>query len=186
MRRLALLGLLALGLPATAGPPPEPPDFKIAFWFRRDDPLNTFQFQAYDLRKGQYNPAVVEAWLTRIQRDYPSYKAYIRDVRLAPGEEARKKVASVIIEEHIATGGPYTGVGLHGTRDSIFGNAVGSFYHPPGFGLTSEAPRYFGRAEFAKPLRGLPEVGNGLGSAGVVSPPSYPFPVPFPYPRPHP
>ncbi|HMB08849.1 MAG TPA: hypothetical protein VKP69_34620, partial [Isosphaeraceae bacterium] len=100
MIRLALLGPLTLVLAgpalAAAAPPPEPPDFKIAFWFRPNDPLNTFQFQTYDIRKGEYNPAVVEAWLTRIRRDFPAYKAYVKDVRLAPGEEARRKVAATI------------------------------------------------------------------------------------------
>src|SRR5512135_165592 len=188
MNRLASLGPLALVLAgparAAAAPPPGPPDLRIAFWFRRNDPLNTFQFQAYDIRKGEYNPAVVEAWLTRIRRDFPAYKAYVKDVRLAPGEEARRKVAATIIDEHIATGGPYTGLGLHGIQDRIFGGAIGSLYHPQGLGLTSEAPRLSGGPGSARPLRSPPEVGGG--GSGAFSPPSYPSPVPYPYPRPHP
>jgi hypothetical protein len=181
MRRIALLGLLGLSIPAAAAPPPEPSEFKIAFWFRRNDPLNTFEFQVYNVRKGEYNPAAVEAWLARIGRDFPGYNAYIKDVRIAPGEEAKKKVAAAIIDEHIATGGPYTGLGLHGTRDRIFGSAIGSLYHSQGLGIASEAPRFSGGPGFAHPLRSLPGVGGG---AGAFSPPPYPFPIP--YPRPHP
>jgi hypothetical protein len=179
MRRIALLGLLALSIPAAAAPSPEPPDFKIAFWFRRNDPLNTFQFQAYDVRKGEYNPVVVEAWLDRIGRDFPGYIAYVKDVRIAPGEAARQKVAATIIDEHIATGRPYTGLGLHGIHDRIFGSAIGPLYHAQGLGLTSEAPRFVGGPGFAHSPRSLPGV-------GAYSPPSYLFPVPYPYPRPHP
>jgi hypothetical protein len=162
---LVLLGLLGL---ATDAPPSEAPDFKVAFWYQRRDPLNTFQFQIYDLRKGEYNPLAVAAWLDRMARDFPSYKAYVNDVRVSPGEEPRKKVASVIIAEHILTGGPNGGYGLRG----------GPGVFPPRLDFGIGGPPTMSRG-ISRPLRSLPGVGGSPPSL-----PSYPFPFPYPYPRP--
>ena len=167
---MALLGTLTI--PAAA-PPPEPPDFKVAFWYRRNDPLNTFQFQIYDVRKGEYDAAAVASWLGRVARDFPGYRAYVHDVRASPGEEPRRKVASVIIAEHIITGGPNGGYGLR--------SGGGSSYRGLDFGLMSGAPSGPAGPGVSRPFRSLPGVGGSPPSL-----PSYPFPVPYPYPRPHP
>jgi hypothetical protein len=157
---LVLLGLL--GLPAVA-PPDEAPDFKVAFWYQRRDPLNTFQFQIYDIRKGEYNPVAVAAWLERMAHDFPGYKAYVNDVRVAPGEEPRKTVASVIIAEHIIAAGPYGGYGLRGD--------TGAFSRGLDFGKTGARPS-------PRPLRTLPSVGGSPTRAGPtqnITSPTMPF-----------
>jgi hypothetical protein len=164
---LALLGALAV-----ADTPPDspsgPPDFQVAFWYQRRDPLNTFSFQVYDVRKGEYNPVAVAAWLGRMAREYPGYKAYVHEVRVSPGEEPRRKVASVIIAEHILTGGPNGGFGLH--------SVPGVFSRGLDFGFMGQAP-------ISRPFRSLPAVG---GSPPTLPTIPYSFPFPYPYPRPHP
>jgi hypothetical protein len=50
-------------------------------WFRRADPLATFKYQVYDVRKGEYT-AAVETWVKDVQTKYPSYLAVVRDVDL--------------------------------------------------------------------------------------------------------
>ena len=57
-------------------------DFKVVFWYRRADPLATFKYQVYDVRKGEYTPAV-EAWIQNVQSKYPAYTAFTRDVDLS-------------------------------------------------------------------------------------------------------
>jgi hypothetical protein len=160
---MALLVLLVLlGLPAVA-PPDEAPDFKVAFWYQRRDPLNTFRYQIYDVRKGEYNPVAVAAWLDRMAHDFPGYKAYVNDVRVAPGEEPRKKVASVINAEQIRTGGPNGGPGLRGD--------TGAFNRGLNFGN-------FGARPSPRPSRTLPSVGGSPTRAGptqINTSPTMPF-----------
>jgi hypothetical protein len=156
-----------LGLPPDSSPA-EAPAFKVAFWYQRRDPLNTFHFQIYDVQKGEYNPVAVAAWLDRMAREFPGYKAYVNDVWVTPGEVSRKKVASVIIAEHIQTGGPNGGYGLRGSP--------GTFYRGLDFGIG--VPPSIPRA-VSRPFRSLPGVG---GSPPTL--PTYPFPVPYPRPVP--
>ena len=57
-------------------------DFKVLVWYRRADPLATFKYQVYDLRKGEFTPAVV-AWIKTVNAKYPTYTAFTRDVDLS-------------------------------------------------------------------------------------------------------
>ena len=50
-------------------------------WYRRADPLVTFNYQVYNLRKGEFTPAV-EAWMSEVHGKYPAYTAFTRDVNL--------------------------------------------------------------------------------------------------------
>ena len=87
MRHTLLPGFivfLALGCSSPAAPgsqatPPGQPsdaanqtDFKVVVWYNRDRPLETFKYQIYDVRKGEYTPAV-DAWL---QLFAPRYKSH--------------------------------------------------------------------------------------------------------------
>jgi hypothetical protein len=93
-----LLPLLFAQVPA-----PTPPDFKVVFWLDGA----TLHHQAYDVRKGQYTPAV-EDWL-RQQRprfDATGYAvegrlATVRDVYLArePGRTEPEKLEAAIARE---------------------------------------------------------------------------------------
>src|SRR5690348_7045312 len=57
-------------------------DFKVITWFRRDQPLATFKYQIYDVRKGEYAPAV-DAWLELMRTKHPAYEVTVRNVDLA-------------------------------------------------------------------------------------------------------
>ncbi len=72
-------------------------EVKVLVWYRRADPLATFKYQVYDLRKGDYTRAV-DAWIKDVQAKYPAYIAFIRDVDLSveKGKSDSLKVGSVI------------------------------------------------------------------------------------------
>src|SRR6516165_1857113 len=72
-------------------------DFKVVVWFRRDRPLESFSYQIYDLRKGEYSPAV-DDWVQLMRTKYPGYYLAIRDVRLEDekGETELLKVGAVV------------------------------------------------------------------------------------------
>jgi hypothetical protein len=176
--------------PASADPAARPPDYKIAYWYRRSDPLNTFRFRAYDLRKGQYT-AAVDRWLQTMQADHPDYAAYVKDLRLKPDsvEGEGKQIATAILQENIAQGGPNGGTGV---RDlyGIYGGGLNRLLSP-GLGPARPLP---GRDD------GVSLYSRGYGfikSPGANRPPGFlaspyqgsqgiPGPFPFPYVRPHP
>ena len=69
-------------------------------WYRRDGPLDTFKYQVYDVRKGQYTPAV-DVWIQLLRTKYPAYDVMIREVDLTreQGETESLKVGSVVKRE---------------------------------------------------------------------------------------
>ena len=143
-------------------------DYKIAFWFRREKPLESFQYQAYDLRKGEYTREV-DDWLAVMQSKFPGYVAFVRDVDLAhvKGETEPLKVGAIVQEELWAAA----------AREGIFLN--------PQARITSGRSQVpITRIERRFPL--VPT--QPLGSSGFTNlgPPEPSFPVPMPYPRPHP
>ncbi len=83
-----------------ARPGPANADYKVLIWYRRDDPLGTFQHQTYDVRKGEYTKAV-EDWVRDIKSKYPAYLVQVRTIDLARerGETEKLKVGSVIYRE---------------------------------------------------------------------------------------
>jgi hypothetical protein len=140
-------------------------DFKVLVWYHRDDAVGTFQYQVYDLRKGEYS-AAVDAWIKDIPAKYPAYIVLVRDVdlRRVKGETEKLKVGSVIKNELMvaaAMSGVTLGEGLR-TRP-------GATYLGP-----SQAPR-------VNRSPGRPQNDRSFLNQ---NPPS--FPVPVPYPRPHP
>jgi hypothetical protein len=154
-----------------AEPAGKHPDFKVLVWYRRDDPLGTFKYEVYDLRKGEYT-AAVDTWISNIQKSYPAYLAVVRrvDLKRERGETEMLKVGSVIRRELMAAAG-MAGVFVD---SGTIGNPT------PALGL-NRAPR---------PAGSIGSLNRPLGSAGIdrsyLNPPDYPFPVPVPYPRPHP
>jgi hypothetical protein len=182
--RSPVLALLLTLLPAVAGA--QPADYKVAFWYRRADPLSSMRHQVYDLRQGQYTAAVDE-WLRTMRTTRPDYDAYVKDFRVDPesGESARKQLATMILGEYLDRGGPNGGYGVRdaqgiygsGARPALIGTPrVGTWAVPA---LPSEGSTY---------LRGY----GFLSAPGANRPPSYALPPtttsPFPYPyvRPHP
>src|SRR5690242_16769928 len=113
---LAALGAADCSVPARAQAPSRPAgsvppspariDFKVVTWFRRDEPLATFKYQIYDVRKGEYTPAV-DAWLELMRTKHPAYEVTVRNVDLAreKGQTEMLKVGSVIKRELAAVAG---------------------------------------------------------------------------------
>jgi hypothetical protein len=182
--RLLLVALLLLPLPAAAGAPP--PDYKVAFWYRRADPLSTMQHQVYDVRRGEYTPAVAD-WLRTMRTTRPDYEAYIKDFFLDPtsGESAKKQLATMILREYRDRGGPYGGYGLRDAQGIYGPGGLPALIPVPRLGLPA-APAF--RSDASAYSRGY----GFLNSPGANRPPPYALPPtttsPFPYPyvRPHP
>ena len=157
---------LGLNLPAHI-------DFKVITWFRRDQPLATFKYQIYDVRKGEYTPAV-DAWLELMRTKHPAYEVTVRNVDLAreKGQTEMLKVGSVIKRELAAVAG----------LEGVFvgeGIASGLSRLPtftPGLGSSTARPGLF------RPGPPGPRIDRSL----YANPPSSGFPFPVPYPRPHP
>jgi hypothetical protein len=146
-------------------------DFKVIIWFRRDQPLQTFKYQVYDVRKGEYTPAV-DTWLELMRTKYRGYEVTVRDVDLTreKGQTEALKVGSVIKRELMAVAsleGIFIGEGVSG-------------------GLTRSLTPWPG---LPAPLGGAsPAMTRALRPSRAIelNSPSPTFPVPMPYPRPHP
>jgi len=190
---LYLAAVMALAdPPAASDPPPHPPDYVIAFWYLRSDPLTSIRHQVYDVRKGQYTHAVTD-WLETLRTRYPAYSAYIKEVRLKPDsdESEKKQLAAVILQEFVAKGGPYGGFGLH-DASGLYGSA-GRLDTLVGPNRARELSDLEKRASVSTYIRGYGFVNTPGASRppGFLSSPSQPssgIPSPFPYPyvRPHP
>jgi hypothetical protein len=145
-------------------------DFKVVLWYRRDRPLDTFKYQIYDLRKGQYTPAF-DAWVQLLRTKYTAYHVTVRDVVLEDetGETEMLKVGAVVKRELMAAA-------------ALEGVVVG--YGVPGFQLPAIAPR----TDLAAPSRiSQPATpGAAFGRSSYLNPPWPSFPFPMPYPKPHP
>jgi hypothetical protein len=147
-----------------------PADYRVVVWFRQDRPLDTFNHQIYDVRKGEYSPAVND-WLNLMKTKFPAYVVTVRDVDLAREKGATEalKVGSVIRRELMAAAA-LEGVFLGDTGPGPLGRP------PTGRSGLPASPSMIGR-----PL--LPGSPSGTIDLG---PPRASFPVPVPYPRPHP
>jgi hypothetical protein len=140
-------------------------DFIVLVWYRRHEPLVTFQYQVYDVRKGEYT-AAVDAWIQDVRARYPAYLVLVRTVDLAitPGGTESLKVGSVIHRE-LMIAAARSGVVLGGPLEIR-----------PGPSQSGRGP--------SRPANRLPGSIGGDRSFLNPSPPS--FPVPMLYPRPHP
>jgi hypothetical protein len=151
-------------------------DYRVVIWFDKSRPIETFRYQAYDLRANQYTKAV-EDWLRLIASRYPGYQAYTRDVDLAQerGATDAQKVGSAMVRDLMAAAAYYGGVEFGGPR-RITGVGPSPTPRPsaPGPLMPSIPPQPFG------------SIGRANFPPVDLSPLSPPFPVPIPYPRPHP
>jgi hypothetical protein len=175
---MLLIAALLVGLvPRAQSTPPKPndaprsADFRVVVWYRRDQPLETFKYQAYDQRKGEYTPAV-DDWITLLRTKYPAYQVRVRNVFLdrEKGATEALKVGSVI-------------------REELLGAAAlqGVFLGTPALGPPTRPlfPRIEARAAPAVLGRPTP-AGAAFPDRSYLNPPAPGFPVPVPYPRPHP
>jgi hypothetical protein len=142
-------------------------EFKVLIWFRRADPLATFNYQVYDLRKGEFTSAVV-AWIKDIDAKYPAYTAYTREVDLSieKGKTEALKVGSVVKRE-LTVAAALSGV--------ILGSPISGHNRPFETlrGTNSSAGQRTQPSRFSNDR-------SFLQTAPAT------FPVPLPYPRPHP
>jgi hypothetical protein len=174
---LLIAALLAGVVPRAQSTPPKPndapgsADFRIVVWYHRDQPLETFKYQVYDQRKGEYTHAV-DDWITLLRTKYPAYQVRVRNMSLdrVKGATEALKVGSVIREELLAAAA-----------------LEGVFLGVPSLGPSARP--LFPRAEVAP----APAVFRRPSPPGVAFPdrsylnppgPSFPFPVPYPRPRP--
>jgi hypothetical protein len=114
---LVSLALLLLRLPTAAATPEFGPgeaasgaravrrpaprgDFLVLVWYHRNDPLGTFKYEVYDLRREQ-NIAKIDSWITDTRTKYPAYVISVNDVDLTRERGATEslKVGSVIQRE---------------------------------------------------------------------------------------
>ncbi|MDG3007045.1 hypothetical protein [Paludisphaera mucosa] len=169
--------LAAIATPlALAGQPPAAAearraDFQVVAWFRRDQPIATFQYQVYDVRKGDFTPAV-EAWVGMMRREYPAYEVVVRAVDLAreQGPTEARKVGAVVHRELLAAA----------AAEGIFlGGAVSAR------SVVAREPLNVRLAPIGGP-RGPYRDLQGSPAAFRQNPAPAGFPVPMPYPRPHP
>lgn len=146
---------------------PSKPDFKLVCWFKRSNPVNTFQCMPYNVGKGQYT-AKVDEWLEMMHEHFPNYRAYVKPVWISTKEhvDVEETLAGVIRHERMMAGGE--DVDYIPQNSTILSASVG--YEP--------SATQANRGSMTIP-------GSGGGAAAYVPQP-YPFPNPFPYTRPHP
>jgi hypothetical protein len=145
-------------------------DFKVLVWYRKSDSINTFKYQIYDVRKGEYT-AKIDEWVKDVQTKYPGYYVVLRDVDLKreKGETELLKVGSVIDRELIVAAGR-AGIALGSGR-----RATSS----PFFGLGRGAQN-----TGSKRTPGLkPSPGSSRHDRDFLTPSPTPFPVPVPFPH---
>jgi hypothetical protein len=140
-------------------------DFKVLVWYSRADPLATFKYVVYDVRKGEYSPAA-QAWLNDVRVKYPAYIAFGRDVHLdrENGKTELLKVGAVIKRELMVAA-------------ALSGVEIGGAAHinrRPSFSSQNQTPGLNRRTDTMSIDRSF------------LNPAPTSFPVPIPYPRPHP
>ena len=177
MLTLAILAIAATPRPAPGGPGEagsgrrpavvlrDDTDYVVLVWYRGDDALGTFQYQTYDVRKGDYTPAV-DDWIVMMRTKYPHYVVRALPVNLAleRGDTEKLRVGSVIQRELL----------LAAARS----------------GVVLGAPMRIGPGPNASPRpSSQPSVWNqapGAGGASNLNLPGNQFPFPTPYTRPRP
>lgn len=174
------LGLTSIALvgPARAdgegeGSPAAKVDYKVVVWYRKSDPIDTFEYQTYDVRKNEYTPAVDE-WVEMMRTRYPNYEVVVRDVDISreTGPTETRKVGSVIYRELLSAA----------AAQGVF---VGPEAPPLNLPKLPERPKFLD----APILSPGPYPGYGYSPILPMfyqNPLPAGFPVPMPYPRPHP
>jgi hypothetical protein len=181
---LALSSAAASTPPAPGNSSAVPPDYRIAFWYRRADPLASMRHQVYDVRKGEYTPAVA-GWLQTMHTTRPDYDAYVVDMRLdsQSADTPRKQLATRILAEYIARGGPYGGLGA-GDGQGIYGiGGLPSLYTPR---FRPESQTGSGVSTYVRGYGFVSSPGANRIPSYAQPPGGYPWPMPYPYVRPRP
>jgi hypothetical protein len=154
----------AAGVRRPVGRGPARADFVVLIWYRRTDALKTFQYQNYDVRKGEYTGAV-DDWIRLMQEKHPAYLVRVRpvDLRRERGGTEKLKVGSVVYRELLIAAAE-SGVVLGAPLEISSGPSVSG----------------------GRPARSNLPAALGGGDRSYLNPSAPSFPVPLPYPRPHP
>jgi len=141
-------------------------EFKVIVWYRRDDPLGTFKYEVYDLRR-EPDTAKIDAWIKEVRTKYPKYIVSVHDVDLKRERGATEslKVGSVIQRELTVAAG-LAGIVVGGGLNPRLGQG-------PGLSPTPSA-----RPRSAPELNRLP-----ASDRSFLNPSPTAFPVPVPYPH---
>jgi len=145
-------------------------EFRVLVWYRRNDPLGTFKYEVYDLRR-EKDTEKIDAWIKEVRTKYPAYILTVHDVDLKRERGATEslKVGSVIQRELMIAAG-LAGIVVGGGFDRRAG---------PGLGMSSAMPS--SRTSPVPRFNRLP--GSPAGDRGYLNPNPPTFPVPVPYPR---
>jgi hypothetical protein len=142
-------------------------DYKVLIWYRKSDPIATFKYEIYDLRKGEYTPQADE-WIKDVRAKYPAYRVAVRDIDLARenGKTELLKVGSVINRELVAAAAVAGIVMGPGQTDS----------RPAGYGVFGGAPSAaFNRGSGLSRSRTSPGINRDY-----LKPSTSPYPIPVP------
>ena len=136
-------------------------DFKVVVWYRRDRPLETFKYQIYDLRKGEYTPAV-DDWLElmRIEVSRPTSRVGPRR-RPEPRERG----------DRVAQGG----LGQSGRELTGRGRLEGSSWQQASGGRAASPNRFENQALPHRPGIAGQSLSPGTGAAPIGRPESAPY-----------
>lgn len=155
------------------GAPAAKVDFKVVVWYCKADPIDTFQYQTYDVRKNEYTSAV-DDWVEMMRTRYPNYAVVVRDVDISreTGPTETRKVGSVVYRELLSAA----------AAQGIF---VGQEAPPLNLPKLPERPKFLDAPILPR------EPYPGYGYSPILpmfyqNPLPAGFPVPMPYPRPHP
>ena len=140
-------------------------DYVVVVWFRKDNPIGTFEYEFYNVRAGEYTPAVDE-WLGMMREKFTRYEVHVRPVDLSreQGATDKLKVGAVIRRELLVAA----------ARSGVVVGAPMRIGPGP---YASEQP-----ASRLNPTMSMP----GAGGASNLNLPGFTTPFPVPYPRPHP
>jgi hypothetical protein len=146
---------------AAGGFHPTRADFKVLIWYRLDDPLGTFKYQVYDVRKGEYTPAV-DRWIVDVQKKYSGYLVVVRDVDLLREKGATEQLrVGAVIRRDIAVAAASAGIVAEGIGVPLAPTSLRS----------------------AARTIGANRVPGGINRMNYANPPTSGFPVPIPYPH---
>jgi hypothetical protein len=181
--------------------PPPRTGYKVAFWYDRRRPAETFRYQVYDLRKAPYDQAAVGRWLDLVRSRFPDYAAYVRDVPTArePGKDEQEALMAAIEQEkqriariNRTDSGIPPAAGDQSPRSATPTPSqesprpnVTNYVPIPNYGqLMHPSISGYGPAGPARQSSIGGSLGGSMRFGSSPLSPSYPFP--YPYPRPHP
>jgi hypothetical protein len=141
-------------------------DFLVLVWYHRNDPLGTFKYEVYDLRR-ERSIALINQWVKDTRAKFPAYIVSVNDVdlKLAAGSTESLKVGSVIQRE----------LTIAAARAGIVGGRGFDLRPQPGIGIGSATVSSSSALTPRLELRPGAPAGNRSTYSNA---PTFPFPLP--------